>query len=95
MLFGRFAMIVPILALAGSLARKKLIPAGPGTFPVSGPLFTILLIGTRAACWRVDLFSRPCPRADHRTLPNACRKALLTFAMHKSSTIDLSSDNGR
>jgi potassium-transporting ATPase potassium-binding subunit len=46
MLFGRFAMIVPILALAGSLARKKLIPSGPGTFPVSGPLFTILLIGT-------------------------------------------------
>ena len=46
MLFGRFAMIVPILALAGSLARKKFIPAGPGTFPVSGPLFTTLLIGT-------------------------------------------------
>ncbi|MGA9578775.1 MAG: potassium-transporting ATPase subunit KdpA, partial [Terrimicrobiaceae bacterium] len=46
MLFGRFAMIVPILALAGSLADKKLIPAGPGTFPVSGPLFTVLLIGT-------------------------------------------------
>jgi potassium-transporting ATPase potassium-binding subunit len=46
MLFGRFAMIVPIVALAGSLASKKLIPAGPGTFPVSGPLFTILLIGT-------------------------------------------------
>ncbi|HEU4679035.1 MAG TPA: potassium-transporting ATPase subunit KdpA, partial [Terrimicrobiaceae bacterium] len=46
MLFGRFAMIVPILALAGSLGRKKLIPAGPGTFPVSGALFTVLLIGT-------------------------------------------------
>ena len=46
MLFGRFAMIVPILALAGSLARKKLIPAGPGTFPVSGALFTTLLVGT-------------------------------------------------
>ncbi len=46
MLFGRFAMIVPILALAGSLARKKLVPAGPGTFPVSGALFTILLVGT-------------------------------------------------
>ncbi len=46
MLFGRFAMIVPILALAGSLGRKKLIPAGPGTFPVSGPLFTTLLVGT-------------------------------------------------
>ena len=46
MLFGRFAMIVPILALAGSLGRKKLIPAGAGTFPVSGPLFTTLLVGT-------------------------------------------------
>jgi K+-transporting ATPase ATPase A chain len=46
MLFGRFAMIVPILALAGSLARKKLIPAGAGTFPVSGPLFVVLLIST-------------------------------------------------
>jgi len=46
MLLGRFAMIVPILALAGSLARKRPVPAGPGTFPVSGPLFTTLLIGT-------------------------------------------------
>ena len=46
MLFGRFAMIVPILALAGSLARKKLVAESAGTFPVSGPLFTSLLIGT-------------------------------------------------
>ncbi|MEI9893542.1 MAG: potassium-transporting ATPase subunit KdpA [Chthoniobacter sp.] len=46
MLFGRFAMIIPILALAGSLARKKLVPESVGTFPVSGPLFTALLIGT-------------------------------------------------
>jgi K+-transporting ATPase ATPase A chain len=46
MLFGRFAMIVPILALAGSLARKKLIAESAGTFPVSGPLFTGLLVGT-------------------------------------------------
>ena len=46
MLFGRFAMIVPILALAGSLARKKLVAESAGTFPVSGPLFTGLLIGT-------------------------------------------------
>jgi potassium-transporting ATPase potassium-binding subunit len=44
-LFGRFAMIVPILALAGSLARKKLVPDSAGTFPVSGPLFTALLVG--------------------------------------------------
>jgi K+-transporting ATPase ATPase A chain len=46
MLFGRFAMIVPILALAGSLARKKLVAESAGTFPVSGPLFTCLIIGT-------------------------------------------------
>ena len=46
MLFGRFAMIVPILALAGSLGRKKLVAESAGTFPVSGPLFTSLLVGT-------------------------------------------------
>jgi len=46
MLFGRFAMIVPILALAGSLARKKLVASSAGTFPVSGPLFTWLVVGT-------------------------------------------------
>ncbi len=45
-LFGRFAMIVPILALAGSLARKKRVPESAGTFPAHGPLFTLLLVGT-------------------------------------------------
>jgi K+-transporting ATPase ATPase A chain len=46
MLIGRFLMIVPIMALAGSLAQKKLVPAGAGTFPVSGGTFIILLLGT-------------------------------------------------
>ena len=46
MLFGRFVMMVPILALAGSLARKKLVPAGEASFPVSGPIFVVVLIGT-------------------------------------------------
>ncbi len=46
MLIGRFLMIVPIMAIAGSLAAKKLVPAGPGSFPVSGATFTFLLIGT-------------------------------------------------
>jgi K+-transporting ATPase ATPase A chain len=46
MLFGRFLMIIPIMALAGSLAQKKLVPASAGTFPVSGGTFVILLIGT-------------------------------------------------
>jgi K+-transporting ATPase ATPase A chain len=39
-------MIVPIMALAGSLAQKKLVPASAGTFPVSGLTFVVLLIGT-------------------------------------------------
>ena len=45
MLFGRFFMIVPPLAIAGSLSRKKLIPPSLGTFPVTTPLFSGLLVG--------------------------------------------------
>lgn len=44
MLIGRFLMIVPMLAVAGNLARKKRIPASIGTFPVNTAMFTILLI---------------------------------------------------
>jgi K+-transporting ATPase ATPase A chain len=44
MLFGRFMMIVPMLALAGNLARKKAVPPSLGTFPVTTPLFTALLV---------------------------------------------------
>ncbi len=46
MLIGRFLMIIPILALAGSLVRKKVAPPSAGTFPVSGLTFTVLLLGT-------------------------------------------------
>ena len=46
MLIGRFFMIIPIMALAGSLVKKKIAPPSAGTFPVSGSLFTILLLGT-------------------------------------------------
>ena len=45
MLLGRFMMILPMLAIAGNLAGKKKTPATLGTFPVTGPLFTALLIG--------------------------------------------------
>jgi K+-transporting ATPase ATPase A chain len=45
MLFGRFWMKIPMLAIAGSLARKKHVPASLGTFPVTTPLFSLLLIG--------------------------------------------------
>jgi K+-transporting ATPase ATPase A chain len=45
MLIGRFLMIIPMLAIAGNLARKKYVPPSLGTFPVTTPLFTVLLIG--------------------------------------------------
>jgi K+-transporting ATPase ATPase A chain len=44
-LFGRFAMMVPMLALAGFLSERRLVPASAGTFPVTTPLFVVLLIG--------------------------------------------------
>jgi potassium-transporting ATPase potassium-binding subunit len=45
MLVGRFLMIIPMLAIAGNLAQKKYVPPSLGTFPVTTPLFTVLLIG--------------------------------------------------
>ncbi len=45
MLTGRFATILPALAIAGSLAAKKIVPAGAATFPTTGPLFIMMLIG--------------------------------------------------
>ncbi len=45
MLVGRFLMIIPMLAIAGNLAKKKYVPPSLGTFPVTTPLFTMLLMG--------------------------------------------------
>jgi K+-transporting ATPase ATPase A chain len=45
MLLGRFFMIIPMLAIAGNLAKKKYVPPSLGTFPVTTPLFSVLLIG--------------------------------------------------
>jgi potassium-transporting ATPase potassium-binding subunit len=45
MLIGRFLMKIPAIAIAGSLARKKSVPPSLGTFPVTTPLFTVLLVG--------------------------------------------------
>ncbi len=44
-LFGRFAMIVPALALAGFLAERRIAPDTSGTFPVDGPIFVVTLLG--------------------------------------------------
>ncbi|HHY99236.1 MAG TPA: potassium-transporting ATPase subunit KdpA [Firmicutes bacterium] len=45
MLIGRFGVILPVLAIAGSLAEKRAVPPGPGTFPTTGILFVVLLAG--------------------------------------------------
>ncbi len=45
MFVGRFLMLIPMLAIAGNLARKRSVPPSAGTFPVTTPLFTILLTG--------------------------------------------------
>ncbi len=45
MLGGRFLMIIPVLAVAGSLVGKRVVPPGPGTFPTDGALFVVLLVG--------------------------------------------------
>ena len=44
MLAGRFLMIVPALAIAGSMVGKKVVPPSAGTFPTNGGLFTVLLV---------------------------------------------------
>ena len=45
MFVGRFLMLIPMMAIAGNFASKKIVPASAGTFPVTTPLFSILLIG--------------------------------------------------
>jgi K+-transporting ATPase ATPase A chain len=45
MIFARYWLAIPTLAIAGSLARKKTVPSGPGTLPTHQPLFVGLLIG--------------------------------------------------
>ncbi len=56
MLLGRFAYVIPVLALAGSLAAKKKIPASVGTFPTDGPLFVGLLVGVIVILYLLQYF---------------------------------------
>ena len=44
MLGGRYLLIVPVLAIAGSLARKQTVPPSAGTLPTHGPLFVVMLL---------------------------------------------------
>ncbi|HUP05380.1 MAG TPA: potassium-transporting ATPase subunit KdpA [Bryobacteraceae bacterium] len=56
MLCGRFLMLIPLLAAAGSLAQKKLVPVSAGTFPTHGPLFVALLVGVTVIVGALTFF---------------------------------------
>ena len=56
MLFGRFAYVIPVLAMAGSFAAKKKVAASAGTFPTHGPLFIGLLIGVIVILYLLQYF---------------------------------------
>jgi K+-transporting ATPase ATPase A chain len=67
MLIGRFLLMVPVLAMAGSLARKKLVPASSGTFPTHGGLFVGLLVGVILIVGALTFFPVLClgPIVEH------------------------------
>jgi K+-transporting ATPase ATPase A chain len=56
MYIGRFLYVIPVLAIAGSLAAKKKVPASPGTFPTDGPLFIGLLVGVIVILYLLQYF---------------------------------------
>jgi K+-transporting ATPase ATPase A chain len=67
MLAGRFLMMVPMLAIGGALVNKKVVPAGPGTFPTDGPLFTGLLVSVVLIVGALTFFPVLClgPVVEH------------------------------
>lgn len=73
MLIGRFLMMIPVLALAGNMARKKTIPPGSGTFPASGITFCALLIITIAIIGSLTFFPAVSlgPILEHLMMKNA------------------------
>ena len=60
MLGGRFLMMVPVLAIGGFMAKKRVAPAGPGTFPTDGPLFTGLIIAVVLIVGALTFFPALC-----------------------------------
>jgi K+-transporting ATPase ATPase A chain len=75
MIFGRFAFMIPVLAIAGSLAAKPKLPPSAGTFPTTGPLFVGLLIGVIIILGGLQFMPADAlgPLADH-------------FALHANKT---------
>ena len=69
MLAGRFLMIVPVLAIAGSMVGKKVVPPWLGTFPTDGALFVGLLVGVVVIVGALTFFPALSLGPDRRALP--------------------------
>ena len=78
MLIGRYGMIVPILALAGSMAAKRRVAPSLGTFPTTGPLFVVLLIGVILIVGALTFFPALALGPDRRAAAPERREAVLT-----------------
>ncbi len=84
MFVGRFAVIVPVLAIAGSLAAKKTSPPSSGTFPDERSALHHPPPQRRPDRRRAHLFPGPFPRPDRRAIPHAGRPHLLTHELANS-----------
>ena len=76
MFIGRFLMIIPMLAVAGSLVQKKIVPTSAGTFPTDSPLFVGLVVGVIADHRRSDLLPGGFTWPGRRALRDARRHPL-------------------
>jgi K+-transporting ATPase ATPase A chain len=83
MLIGRFLMIIPLLAVAGSLARKKVVPASAGTLPTNGALFVGLLVGVVVIVGALTFFPALTlgPVVEHFLMKQHRLFSLLVFAV--------------
>jgi K+-transporting ATPase ATPase A chain len=82
MLFGRFLFLIPLLAAAGSLAKKKKIPSSAGTLPTGGPMFAGLIVGTVLLVGALTFFPALAlgPIAEHFLMAQGKLFSLLLFA---------------
>ena len=85
MLVGRFLYIIPLLAVAGSLAAKKRIPVTSGTLPTHGPLFVGLLVGTVVIVSALTFFPGAIAESDCRAFPDAPGKVVLAMRYRLST----------
>ena len=87
MLTGRFAYVIPVLALAGGLAAKKKAPPSAGTFPTTGPLFVGLLHRRHRHPLPAAILPGARARAGRRAFPHARRQDLLNARLIRSELL--------